>query len=435
MGASMSYRWALASCVILFGIAVRADDAGPSTGVTALVHQLSSADFRTREAAARQIEQLGESALPALRQAQPHPDPEVRNRLTQLIGRMERTGLLTPKLVTIKAEQMTVNNVFKELTAQTGYRLSTMQGGEQLVSLRVENMPFWQVIDLICQQTGLGLQQHYDSNSAILHFARVGRFSPHVIYAGPFRLSGLSFHHSTTLDLTMPQQLNPVQRPRTESLTFMFQVVGEPKVPLMSLGQVRLDVAVDDKGNSLVTPIGRYYEAAYHHYYSGYRNPILQTQVQLNGHGTAPALRQLKGSVPVTFLAEQRPEIVINDILNVKNQKFEGNQVSIEIDEVKEQGKQVTIRATARRGGTENQHDYSWTNSLAQRVELHDAKGEKYQSMGFNWDNGTPASVSGTFQFSDAGNAKLGKPAKLVYYNWVMSQHQIEFEFKDLPLP
>jgi len=161
----------------------------------------------------------------------------------------------------------------------------------------------------------------------------------------------------------------------------------------------------------------------------------LQTQVQLNGHGSATAIRQLKGSVPVTFLAEQRPEIVINDILNVKSQKFEGNQVSIEIDEVKEQGKQVTIRATARRGGTENQHDYSWTNSLAQRVELYDAKGEKYVSQGFNWDNGTPASVSGTFQFADGGNAKLGKPAKLVYYNWIMSQHQIEFEFKDLPLP
>ena len=33
------------------------------------------------------------------------------------------------------------------------------------------------------------------------------------------------------------------------------------------------------------------------------------------------------------------------------------------------------------------------------------------------------------------GNDKLGKPAKLVYYGWVTSQHQIEFQFADLPLP
>jgi hypothetical protein len=43
--------------------------------------------------------------------------------------------------------------------------------------------------------------------------------------------------------------------------------------------------------------------------------------------------------------------------------------------------------------------------------------------------------VQGTFNFGDGGNAQLGKPAKLTYYGWVTMQHQVEFEFKDLPLP
>lgn len=436
MGASMTYRWALTVVVIALSSESFADDAVSAASIDSLIRQLSAPEFRIRENATRSIEQLGDSALPSLRKAQPHADPEVRQRLAQLIARLERNGLLAPKLVTFQADQTPVAEVFKKLSAQTGYKLATVQGGELLVTMRVENLPFWQAIDQICNQTGLGLQPHYDANGTTLTFAKLGRVSPHVVYAGPFRLSAMSFHHSTTLDLSVPQQLNPLARARTESLTFMFQVVGEPKAPLMSLGQPRIDGAIDDQGISLVAPANRFYESNYHHYFSGYRNPILQTQVQLNGHGSATMLRQLKGSLPVTFLAEQRPEIEISNIMKVKNQKFEGNQVSLEIDEVKEQpGKQYHIRATARRGGAENQHDYSWTNSLAQRVELFDDKGEKFQSQGFNWDNGTPTSVSGTFQFGDGGNAKLGKPSKLVYYNWITSQHQIEFEFKDLPLP
>ena len=43
--------------------------------------------------------------------------------------------------------------------------------------------------------------------------------------------------------------------------------------------------------------------------------------------------------------------------------------------------------------------------------------------------------MTGTFQFGDGGDAKIGKAAKFVYYNWITSQHQIEFEFRDLPLP
>jgi hypothetical protein len=72
---------------------------------------------------------------------------------------------------------------------------------------------------------------------------------------------------------------------------------------------------------------------------------------------------------------------------------------------------------------------------LHQRIELTDDKGQKFQSLGFNWMNGTPTTVQGTFNFGDGGNAQLGKPAKLTYYGWVTMQHQVEFEFKDLPLP
>jgi len=140
--------------------------------------------------------------------------------------------------------------------------------------------------------------------------------------------------------------------------------------------------------------------------------------------------------VPVTLLAEQKPEIVIEKIMEVKNKKFEGKDVSLDVEEVKETpGQTVQVVLTARRNGKDNQYDYTWTNSLHQRVELTDEKGNKFQSNGFNWNNGTPTSVQGTFIFSQPPGVKIGKPAKLTYFGWVTVQHQVDFEFRDLPLP
>ena len=40
-----------------------------------------------------------------------------------------------------------------------------------------------------------------------------------------------------------------------------------------------------------------------------------------------------------------------------------------------------------------------------------------------------------TFTLGNPGNAKLGPPAKLIFFSWHTLQHQVAFEFKDLPLP
>jgi hypothetical protein len=33
------------------------------------------------------------------------------------------------------------------------------------------------------------------------------------------------------------------------------------------------------------------------------------------------------------------------------------------------------------------------------------------------------------------GDANIGPPTKLIYQHWTMITHQLEFEFKQLPLP
>jgi hypothetical protein len=403
-----------------------------------LIEQLGSPDFKTRDAAGKALAARGMDALAAMKKAASHPDAEVRQRLAGLIADIERTALLAPKRISLKLDGVPLRNAIAELARESGYKIELQAAGgvQPLVNLDVVDAPFWEVFDKLCCQGGLVLQQHYDVSQGLVLYSQ-NAVVPFIDYRGPFRLSAAGFHFNKTLTFaTLPRNMAGAGQ-RSEQLAFTFNVVAEPRLPLLGLGQPKLNVAVDDQDQSLVPlPLGRTYDT-YHSGYYGYRTMVLQTQVQLAGpSANARAVKLIRGSLPVTLLAEQRPEIVIDKVMDVKNKKFDGRDVSLEVEEAKETpGKTVQVVMTARRSGKDsNQYDYTWTNSLHQRVELTDEKGGKYQSNGFNWNNGTPTSVQGTFIFSDP-SGKLGKPARLTYYGWVTVQHQLEFEFRDLPLP
>jgi len=80
--------------VLLQAVAGAAGEPAASEGEAAepapLVRQLGADDFRQRESAGRQLEELGEPALALLRPALGDADPEVRRRALRLFERIER---------------------------------------------------------------------------------------------------------------------------------------------------------------------------------------------------------------------------------------------------------------------------------------------------------------------------------------------------------
>src|SRR5262249_30239014 len=152
-------------------------------------------------------------------------------------------------------------------------------------------------------------------------------------------------------------------------------------------------------GNNL-EPGGR----RYYRYGGGYRQFQYNAQAYLSWPvKAARRVQVLKGTVPVTVLAEQRPALVVDKITDAKGKKFKAGTIELDSEEVKAAGAgagnkaydvKMTIRDTSRDqlGG-----DYTWMDSLNQRLELRDAKGNKYVSRGNNWSNTTPASVHGTW--------------------------------------
>jgi hypothetical protein len=79
--------------------------------------------------------------------------------------------------------------------------------------------------------------------------------------------------------------------------------------------------------------------------------------------------------------------------------------------------------------------DYTWMNTLYQRIELLDEKGNKFQNWGSSWGGGGGNQVNLTLTYGHFGPGKAPTPTKFIYQEWITRQHEIAFEFKDIPLP
>jgi len=125
-------------------------------------------------------------------------------------------------------------------------------GLQPLVTLSAEDAPFWETFDKLCAQGGLVLQQHYDmSNQGWCSYSQ-NALVPFVDYRGPFRLSASGFNFNKSLSFATVPRNTVGAGQRSEQLSFSFNVVAEPRLPLLGLGQPKITLAVDDQDQSLV---------------------------------------------------------------------------------------------------------------------------------------------------------------------------------------
>ena len=140
----------------------------------------------------------------------------------------------------------------------------------------------------------------------------------------------------------------------------------------------------------------------------------------------------------VTILSGVRPDVTIDNLKPGKKKlTASGETADIEIDEIVGQNNVWTLTLLIKRHAKDGeQPDYNWINGVQQNLELYDAKGNKFQSQGVtNFINNTPNSVNATYQFGAYNNIAMGPPVKFVLVEWLTISHELEFEFKNLPLP
>jgi hypothetical protein len=419
--------------------------AGENQKIEPLIRQLADKDFQRREAASKALAALGPEALPALQEARSHSDPEVRRRLDELIPPLQRALALTPTPITLDVVNKPIREIIDELTKQTGYKFAGLenQGGEsdkQVYTFHFDRVPFWQAMDEVCAAGGFVLQQNYQSDDSLRLFHQPESYVPFVSYDGAFKVIPTGFNYNRSNHFAQIIRTLPSQ-PSSESLHVNLTLAVEPKLPILRIGSVRLSAAEDEEKHSMLprnSDAGNGIWGGRQPYFGGgHRSYVQQTQALLVlPSRTSRTVRTLKGSIPVTLLTDQRPAIVTDRILSTKGKKLTSGAATFYIEDVSElPGKVYQFKMSVTEESKDGPDDWARIQSLQQRIELQDDKGNKQQfyfnSIGSNGVN----TAQYTITVGPNDNAKIGPPAKLVFYAWVLMEHEVAFELKDLPLP
>ena len=342
-------------------------------------------------------------------------DPEVRRRAGELIPILETTGSLALSLLSLDVEQQTVAQILDELGRRTTYKFQQWGGNDahRLYTFHLDKVPFWRAIDQISQTCGLVLQQGYGDEW--LRFQAQDAVVPHIHYDGAFRFVATSFQYYRSVNLTPLPKSGPPSQP-SESLTFSFSVFSEPRLPLLGIGQPVVEVAYDQDRRSLLPPnSGQTNNVVMGCSDGGNRSYQQQTTVTLNPTGErSRTLKFIRGVLPVTILLEQKPEVVTDNLLVRKGKDSTVGGVRFNIEDVTESpGPQYQIKMNlTNEEAKAAANDYSWQNSLHQRLEVQDGAGEQvsdqWHQLGRQWRG--PGTHD--FELSAAEQCQTGKADK-----------------------
>jgi hypothetical protein len=124
----------------------------------------------------------------------------------------------------------------------------------------------------------------------------------------------------------------------------------------------------------------------------------------------------------------RKPVVVTRKVLESVGTKFRAGTDGLEITRVTNQGGgSVEVQVAVPR---EENQNWQWTA----RFHMEDDSGNRFQMNGTgSQSNGNQYWVS--MYYSPPFNKNVGPPTKLVLDEWVVHDHAIPFEFRDVPLP
>ena len=432
----------------------------------ALIAELGASRFAQREAAESALNQLGRSALPALRAAGTHPDPEIRTRATALLRRIEAALLVEPTTIRLDFADVPIVDALRAVNQQAGLKLTLTPENpatwsDRRISVRTgAPLPFWQAIDALCEAGQLhyvfGGQSDFDVGDAT--FPLYEGFASHQgVFddRGPFRTQLASLQYQSEVHLSADRSgsgqpgkvgksspdLGSVRTARSKQFFVQMLVGAEPRLSVTPDGPIRLLEATDDQdGNLAIPPRG---EVTHHD--SGYLgvnpSPLVHLRLDLS-YPDRPAarLKKLKGLIPL-IVSTRKPDPLEIPLAGAAHQTFSGGKVVIAVGEVRinqpEQG--ATIELVIKAGDrslldpTDPEGGAIRAVLSPQQLEVLDATGKMipwFPSSSFY--NGEEARL--TLTLLDRSAAPL-VPTMIRYHDLIRDRTEVPFEFHDLPLP
>jgi hypothetical protein len=236
-----------------------------------LIHQLGNGKFAEREAAQKRLETIGPVALDALRKATTSDDPEISRRAKELIPLLERRAetdeAIRPKKITLQFKDMPLTEAVKALQRLTG--LPVKLAGDpaapsnRAVTLELTEVSVWEALDRFCVAAGLTQELVDDTPARRPREPQQIRGNINIIEVSeelaPRHFSiRLQEGKSATYPTAYVGALRIRAVPSTSEKSpgkgegeVRLEVLIQPGIIMRAPPKVRIDLASDDKGQTL----------------------------------------------------------------------------------------------------------------------------------------------------------------------------------------
>jgi hypothetical protein len=465
------------SLLLVVALVVQSPPTGPDP--SALVVQLGATRFADRQAAAEALEKLGRDALPALREARNSADPEVKARALDLLTRVEGRLLLEPTTVRLDFRDQPLTEVVAAIASRTGIPLRLQpENNPAFASRRIsleapEPVPFW---DMLERLTEAGSVLHGTNLTQIIVPGGLPQAQVFPLYDGsytqnaPRSISGL--FRTSIQSIRVHRDLNflsdirmggraIIPNPNGANIgdqagfvsnvqfTLDLNVAVEPRMIVGVTGPARIDEAIDDLGQSLLSDASAEVQRRMSGYFGGFgtAQSSLSTQIQLQlPERMGRSIKRLRGTLPVR-VAARKDEPVIIALDQAKGKPIPAGDLQSTSHEVRpapDGDGSTQIELSAR--PSPNAAPASDPNSLnmtgmmfrspqmaQNQVEILDARDRPYPqwlttSMQVNNDEAR-------MTLRLMANEQLGPPVRLRIYDLARANTDVSFSFEDIPMP
>lgn len=426
-----------------------------------LVGQLGAPRFAVREKAAGDLERLGRASLPALRSAREAKDPEVRNRASVLVGKIESSLLTQASLVRLDFDDAPLPTVIRSLVEQTGVKLTLVPENSPTWATRRVTLhdkapvPFWKAIDRVCDAAHIQYNDgaHFPGGREPTFplFDGAAHSTMPIYDSGPFRVGVVGVHFQRDFSFVGAAQSNRSAPGRgvsnklvptlNEQFFVQFQVKAEPRLSVAQGGTLRITEAIDEHGNPLLIPPAPVTGASQRvsGYYGFAPGPVVQLQGAMNHPKQAGStIKKLKGVIPLA-VSTRKPGPLTFPIAGASGRTFQNEDVALTFHDYKpaENNRPGTLEVSIRSvAGMASSAGFR-SPELGVRPDVHQEQIEVVDSRGrlVPWYQSNFDVEAGRLTMMFPSQEPGVKAVEMRYFALTRALTEVPFEFTDLPLP
>jgi hypothetical protein len=431
----------LLACALTGSVTRAQDDGAAADRIDELVAQLDADEVAEREAAEKELVELGlkgtADTVDAFLNQLPKPDDrmpqEVQTRLARVASEVRKriaTQAVEGTRLTLDVTEAPLEEVLKTIEKQTGNQLTDhreqfgQEAMEKKVTLKIDDEPFWSGLDKMLD--AIQMQPYAFSGEETLGLVerdqgalrRAGRGA---VYAGPFRI-----------EATNVTAQRGLRAPDQSGLRIDLEIAWEPRLKPIALTQASSDVKVIADDGREVAAASQ--EAAFDvEIEAGSHASEVTLPLQLPAR-EAKTLATLTGKL--TALVPGRiVELRFDKLAGAKEISQEAGGVTVVLDRaVKNQALweiHMRIKIESLEAGLESHRGWVFQNITF----LEDKTGERLDNAGFETTMQTESEAGFVYLFELPEGREIGD------YTWVyrtpaaIISMPVEYKLEEVPLP